>query len=174
MKASHAAALALAVAAGIYMTNRPAKTATSTSEAARVKARQIIQKHEGYRDRVYLDSAGLPTIGYGHLLTKGESYPQGITSMQALALLDRDMRTAVAAVDKGVTVPATDNQRAALISLAFNIGAGAFARSTLLRRLNAGDVAGAADQFAAWNKAGGRVIQGLVNRRAAEKQLFMS
>lgn len=174
MKASHAAGLALAAAAGVYWMNRPAKTATTTSEAARVKARSLIQAWEGFSPTVYRDAAGLPTIGYGHLLTKGETYPQGITRMQALALLDKDMRTAVTAVDKGVTVPTTDNQRAALISLAFNIGAGAFGRSTLLRRLNAGDAAGAADQFAAWNKAGGRVIQGLVNRRAAEKQLFLS
>ena len=72
-----------------------------------------------------------------------------------------------------VLVPLNDNQLAACTSLAYNIGLAAFRGSTLLRKLNDGDYQGAADQFPVWNKAGGRVVQGLVNRRAAERDLFL-
>jgi lysozyme len=77
-------------------------------------------------------------------------------------------------IDAAVTVPLNDEQKAALLSLAWNIGIGNFRGSTLLRVLNTGDYAGAAAHILDWNKAGGRVVQGLVNRRAAEQSLFNS
>ena len=76
------------------------------------------------------------------------------------------------AVAKAVTVPLNQNQYDALTSLAYNIGTGAFQRSTLLRRLNAGDHAGAAEQFGVWVRSGGADSPGLIARRAAERRLF--
>ena len=72
-----------------------------------------------------------------------------------------------------VKVPLTQNQFDALVSLTYNIGTGAFEKSTLLKKLNTGDYQGAADQFTVWNKGGGKVLQGLVNRRAKEKEVFL-
>ena len=138
-------------------------------------AKNIIEQFEGYRLDVYLDSAGLPTVGYGHLITPADGLKPGdhITPQQAEALLEADMRTAVTAVDAGVKVALTENQRAALISFVFNVGAGAFRKSTLLRLLNAGNAAGAADQFLKWDRAGGREVAGLKRRRQAERDLFI-
>lgn len=82
-----------------------------------------------------------------------------------------DLKKFEAAVNK-VTVALNQNQFDALVSLTYNIGTGAFASSTLLKKLNAGDYKGAAAQFDVWNKAGGKRMQGLVNRRSTERKLF--
>lgn len=97
---------------------------------------------------------------------------QTITQQQADDYLRRDVRQFERAVARQVRVPLTQGQFDALVSFAFNLGEGALAQSTLLRLLNAGDYAGAAAQFDRWNKAGGRVLPGLVRRRAAERALF--
>ena len=138
----------------------------------------FIRQKEGFSSTVYLDSAGLPTIGYGHLLSarEADSYPAGISTADAERLLMTDIAPARGAVDSGVKVPLTQNQYTALISFVYNVGTGAFRGSTLLRKLNAGDYAGAALEFQRWNKAtvGGQkvVIAGLTNRRASEAILF--
>lgn len=131
----------------------------------------LIKRWEGLRLQAYLCPAGVWTIGYGHT---GPDVTPGlvITEAYAEALLRQDLRTFEDGVSRLVTAPLTDNQFSALVSLAFNIGLGAFARSTLLRKLNAGDYAGAQAQFHVWNKAGGKVLPGLVNRRAGEAALF--
>jgi lysozyme len=144
-----------------------------------MRATNLIKRWEGKNLDAYQDVAGLWTIGYGHLIKPGEPFfPYGtvrrITEAQATALLEQDMAEARAAVDAGVTVPATDGERAAMVSLAFNIGRAAFLNSTLLRLFNAGDKAGAAAQFDRWVKAGGVTVLGLVNRRAAERREFLS
>lgn len=133
-----------------------------------------IKNHEGFRHNVYNDSAGYPTIGYGHKLTAAErlaglSY---VTEQEAARLLAKDVASAEATVNAAVKVPLTQNQYDALVSFVYNVGGGAFRRSTMLRLLNAGDYSAAAGQFARWNKAGGRVVLGLTNRRLAEAELF--
>jgi lysozyme len=85
-----------------------------------------------------------------------------------------DLKKFEAAVNNAVTVPLNQNQFDALVSLAYNIGTNAFSKSTLVKKLNANDIRGAADQFDVWVNAGGKRMQGLVNRRAKEKALFLS
>lgn len=130
----------------------------------------LIKQFEGLYLKAYRCPAGVPTIGYGH--TAGVSMGQTITQQQADDYLRRDVRQFERAVARLVTVPLTQGQFDALVSFAFNLGEGALAQSTLMRLLNAGDYAGAAAQFDRWNKAGGRVLPGLVRRRAAERALF--
>lgn len=120
----------------------------------------------------YLCPANVWTIGYG--TTEGVRPGLVITQAQAERLLQRDLTKFEDAVNELVRVPLTQNQFDALVSFTYNVGATAFANSTLLRKLNAGDKTGAAGQFQRWNKAGGRVLTGLVRRRADEANLFLS
>ena len=129
----------------------------------------LITRYEELRLNRYTDSAGVPTIGYGHT---GDDLPESITVDQAEAYLRADLADACRAVENYVTVPINDNQYAALVSLVFNIGSGAFQGSTLLRHLNAEEYELASEQFEMWRMAGGERSEGLVRRRAAEQQLF--
>lgn len=139
--------------------------------------RAAIARHEGLRLDPYLDEAGHWTVGYGHKLGPLESRDP-ITHARALELLQEDTESAVNAVNSLVNVPLSQQQFDALVSLAFNIGNGAFRESTLLRLLNDGDYGGAAAQFAVWNKVtrnGVKVVSPiLVTRRAREAELFAS
>ena len=137
----------------------------------------LVMQFEGLSLTAYQDVAGNWTIGYGHLIVPGDPYyPYGsiktITQAQAQALLAQDMATADNCVSQSVTVPLTANQRAALQSFVFNVGCGAFQGSTLLRLLNQGDYSAVPGQLTEWVYAGGQVVQGLVNRRAKEAQVF--
>lgn len=137
----------------------------------------LIKKHEGWRATVYLDAAGKKTIGYGHLILPGETFTR-ITKEQGEALLQADMARIWNAIKGNITRPISDNQKAAIMCFAFNVGASAFNNSTLLKKLNAGDTAGAAAEFMKWNKitvAGVKQeSQGLTNRRKSEQTLFMA
>lgn len=116
---------------------------------------------------------GTLTIGYGH--TGRDVHPgQTITQAEAEALLQADLRTFELAVNNMVTHNITPNQFSALVSFAYNEGAGALHGSTLLRLLNAGDTRGAAAQFGMWVSVDGHVLPGLVERRAKERALFLS
>jgi len=160
----------------LYLLSRTEKGAAVAADivgAVVDKTRELVARFEGLRLAVYKDEAGLDTIGYGHLVKKGESFTV-ISIAQAEALLDADLEPARAAVAKYVAVPVSDNQRAALVSLVFNIGVGAFVASTLLSLLNEYDYQGAAGQFDRWVYAGGKVSKGLQTRRSAEKALFLS
>lgn len=130
----------------------------------------LIKRFEGLRLKAYICPAGVPTIGYG--TTKGVRMGQTITEEEAERLLREDVAVFERGVDEAVKVPLNPNQRAALVSFAYNVGLGAFRTSTLLRLLNKGDYAGAAKQFDRWTKGGGKVLPGLVKRRAAERELF--
>jgi lysozyme len=130
-----------------------------------------IKRHEGLRLEPYDDGAGFLTIGYGHRIRSDEIFDR-ITLARAQELLQDDVRAAENAVNALVSVPLEQNQFDALVSLVFNIGAGAFRRSTLLRLLNNNDRDAAAAQFDRWTRAGGRVLAGLVSRRAAERAMF--
>jgi len=131
---------------------------------------ELIKRFEGFSATAYSDFKGY-SIGYGHLMRAGENL-SNISEEEASELLAGDVAWAERAVAAAVAVPITQNQFDALVSLAFNIGEGAFKRSTLVRLLNDGDYIGAAEQFDRWNKAGGQVNRALVQRRATERALF--
>ena len=135
------------------------------------KGIRAIEGYEGVRLSAYLDSVNVPTIGVGHTL--GVKMGDVITKEQAEEFLRADLEDAEYAVNKYVLMPLNQNQFDALVSFVFNLGAGAFKGSTLLKRLNAGLYKEAADEFLKWNKAGGKVLQGLVNRRVAERAMFL-
>lgn len=132
-----------------------------------------IKREEALRLKPYKDSDGNWTIGYGHKLLPGEWYEQ-ITEQKAEDLLRHDLYIAESAVNSLVKVPLTSNQYDALISFVFNIGVGNFSGSTLLKKLNAGDYAGAAREFPRWKHSGGEVDPILVARRAREQALFVA
>ncbi|MGC5777597.1 lysozyme [Methylobacterium sp. NFXW15] len=132
----------------------------------------LIRQFEGCELHAYKCPAGVLTIGYGHT---GNDVTPGltITAQRAVELLQLDLARFERAVAAALRVPVTANQFSALVSLAYNIGAAALSKSTLIRRLNAGKTQEAADQFVVWNKAGGRVLAGLTRRREAERALFL-
>lgn len=132
----------------------------------------LIKEFEGCELKAYLCPAGVPTIGYGH--TRSAKLGQTISQADADALLREDLADSEDAVDQLVTAPISDDQFSALVSFVFNVGMGAFERSTLLSMLNAN--AGAdtvAAQFLRWNKANGEELPGLTRRRHAERALFL-
>ena len=132
----------------------------------------LVKEFEGCRLDAYLCPAGVPTIGYGH--TFAVEMGQTIGEAEADALLRKDLKDAEESVDLLVAVPINDNQFSALSSFVFNVGSGAFGRSTMLSMLNAN--AGAeivAAQFLRWNKANGEELPGLTRRRHAERALFL-
>ena len=136
----------------------------------------LICGFEGKRLVAYDDGVGVWTIGFGTTI-----YPNGIkvkkgdvcTESQAKEYMAHDLKKFELAVNCAVNIPLNQNQFDALVSLAYNIGTGAFNKSTLVKKLNAGDIRGAADQFDVWVNAGGKRMQGLVNRRAKEKEVFL-
>ena len=137
----------------------------------------LICGFEGKRLVAYDDGVGVWTIGFGTTI-----YPNGIkvkkggtcTEAQAKSYMAHDLKKFEQAVNGAVNIPLNQNQFDALVSLAYNIGTGAFNKSTLVKKLNAGDIRGAADQFDVWVNAGGKRMQGLVNRRAREKALYLA
>ena len=144
----------------------------------RISAQGIKQlvSEEGLRLEPYNDSAGHATVGIGHLIHFGPvtqadvSRFQGFTEAGAIALLAQDLRPREQFVEDAVTVALGQNEFDALVSLVFNIGTGAFAKSTVLRQLNAGARQAAADAFLLWVKGGA----GLADRRRRERELFLT
>ncbi len=132
----------------------------------------LIKRSEGFREHVYRDVAGFPTIGYGHLLRLNESFPNGIAEPQATSILATDVQQAEQAVSRLVKVALTQGQFDALVDFCFNLGAGRLAGSTLLRELNAGNHDTAAQQLLSWDHAAGVVNTGLKARREAELKLW--
>jgi lysozyme len=136
---------------------------------------EMVKKWEGFRHHAYLCPANVWTVGYGTTRLPG-GRPIGpadtMTQGEAEEALRHDMRRFAAAVDRLITVPLAEHERAALISWTYNVGEGALEKSTLRRKLNAGDRAGAAAEFRRWNQSGGRILSGLVRRRADEEALF--
>ena len=132
---------------------------------------ELLKQAEGLRLTAYKDPVGIWTIGYGS--TRNVKPGMRISAEEAEQLLKMDLWRFERAVEVLVKVPLTDNQFSALVSFAYNVGEGALAKSTLLRKLNAGDYKGAAKEFGRWVKAGGTTLPGLVRRRKAEMQLFL-
>ena len=130
----------------------------------------LVKAYEGLRLESYQDSGGVWTIGYGHTRSAG---PGDIISAQrAERLLESDLMAAEQAVERLVKVPLTDNQFSALVSFVFNLGERAFAKSTLLRKLNEGGYGLVPACLKSWIFDNGRVLPGLVKRRAAEAALW--
>jgi lysozyme len=140
----------------------------------------FIAEWEGEVLHTYHDEAGVLTIGIGHALRPGESFPDGITHEQALEILSHDVASAESAVNGHVTVDLAQNQFDACVSFAFNCGGYAFAHSSVCADVNRGDLDAAAQAFLLWDKrrdpATGTLVvdQGLLNRRKAEASLFQS
>lgn len=132
---------------------------------------ELIKEFEGFRANAYLCPAGVPTIGYGE--TQGVKLGMTTTEPEAAAKLEKRYDEFEAGVLKNVKVTVTENQLGALVSFAYNLGVGNLQRSTLIKLLNAGDYTGAANEFGKWTMAAGKVLPGLVRRRAAEKALFL-
>lgn len=137
---------------------------------------KLLEQFEGLRLEAYLDSANIYTIGYGTI-----KYPNGskikkgdkVTKAQAKQYKLHDLKEFENTVNTSVNVQLSQNQYDALVSLSYNIGSGAFKNSTLLKKLNDSDYKGAAEQFLVWNKVNSKRVQGLVNRREAERNLFL-
>ena len=137
----------------------------------------FIAKEEAFRERPYLCSAGVWTIGFGTTFyedgTPVKEDDKSIDRHEAFRLLKSKVKTEFD-INKDVTVELTQNQFDALTSFAYNVGMGAFRSSTLLKKLNNGDYIGVSNEFERWNKSKGKVMPGLVSRRAREKELFLS
>jgi len=131
----------------------------------------LIKSFEGLRLQAYQDSVGVWTIGYG--ATRGVKAGMTITMDQAERMLVNDVQRFEPDLDRLVKVPLNQSQWDALMSFVYNLGAANLESSTLLKLLNQKDYASAADQFQRWNRAGGKVLQGLVARRAAERAMFL-
>jgi lysozyme len=142
---------------------------------------QHLLRYEAVRTDMYLDPAGLPTIGIGHLLTKDElssgkirmgtervRWRDGITFEDAMSLFSQDIAPAEEAINNLVTVTLTQTQFDTMVSFVFNVGVGAFARSTLLKKLNVGDHAEVPTQLARWVYSNGTRLAVLVARRNEE------
>ena len=130
----------------------------------------LIKEFEGIKLKSYRCPAGVLTIGYGHT---GDVYEDQIIDLcEAEEILRQDLEKFEDAVSDAVTVTLNQNQFDALVSFTYNVGAGAFRKSTLLKLLNQNKHAEAAEQFLRWNKACGMVLAGLTRRRLAEKELF--
>lgn len=149
------------------------------------EGRALLAEWEGKRNAVYSDSAGLPTIGVGHLLTRDElasgkililgmatKYHEGLSDLEVDKLLSQDLAGAEGAVNCGVEAPLNQHQFDALVSFVFNVGRQAFYGSTLRKALNHKKYLEVPTQLKRWNRSGGKVIEGLVNRRDNEIKLF--
>lgn len=137
----------------------------------------LIKEFEGFRAEAYVDPVGILTIGYGTTSAAGVGITvkmgMRISEAQAEGYLAAALDKFAAHVRPLIKVPVNENEWAAFMSLAYNIGPGAFGKSSALRKFNALDKTGAADAILLWNKAGEKVLRGLTRRREAERMLFL-
>ncbi|GHB90078.1 lysozyme [Providencia stuartii] len=127
---------------------------------------------EGVEHKPYKDVVGVLTVCYGH--TGADIIPtKTYSESECLALLEKDLSKVRKGVDPLIKVDIDDNTRAAIYSFAYNVGTGAFARSTMLKKLNAGDIAGACNELKRWTYAGGKEWKGLITRREIENAVCL-
>lgn len=156
------------------------KVKAPTAKPIPAQALQLIREFEGFQELAYIDTDGTPVIGYGLSKINGKQVQIGdsISTSQAEAALKSQLQVIRQTIESEVKVKLNDNQLSALTSLAFNAGVDSLKKSTLLRKLNAKDYTGAANEFLRWDKAnvGGRLLslEGLARRRQAERTLFLT
>ena len=142
-----------------------------------VEGLNLIKRFEGVRNRPYRCSAGLWTVGVGHLIGDGKSLPESwdrtFTEEEINALLVRDLSRFERGVGMYIKVPLRQHEYDALCSFAFNLGLGTLQRSTLRQKINRNDKEGAAKEILKYCRAGGKIIKGLQKRREAEYQMFL-
>ena len=140
-----------------------------------MRGKELIKSFEGFRAIAYICPAGVPTIGYGTTRINGSRVKEGmkITSDEAEVFLEQDLKVFEDAINHNVLVEINQNQFDALVSFVYNVGIANFKKSTLLKKLNKGDYEEASNQLLRWTRAGGKVLNGLVRRREAEKELFL-
>jgi lysozyme len=134
---------------------------------------ECIKEYESFSAKPYTCPAGKLTIGYGHVILPGESFTE-ITEEEGGVILANDVKEAESAVAALVTVPLSEMQYSAIVSLVFNIGRGNFAKSTLLKCLNQGRFYLAGNEFIRWSYAGVNRMAGLYARRRTEKIIFLA
>lgn len=144
-------------------------TRSTQGVAALTATLAFIGSWEGLRLDAYRDVVGVPTICYGE--TKGVKLGQSRTKAQCDDMLMSRVAEFEVELDKCLTVSVPTDTKIAFVSWAYNVGSTAACKSTLVRKANAGDIAGACNELPRWNKAGGRTLKGLVNRRSAEQKL---
>lgn len=137
--------------------------------------KKLIKEFEGFRATAYLCPAGVWTVGYGTTRIGGKPVKDGtkITTEEAETFLEQDLKRFEDGVNRLVQVEITQNQFDALVSFVYNLGIGSLQKSTLLKKLNAGLFAEAAEQFLKWDKSDGKSLPGLARRRKAERDLFL-
>lgn len=148
------------------------KIVTSLGGGAIAIAAAVIPSLEGVEHKPYQDVVGVWTVCYGHTgddIIKGKTY----TEAECQALLNKDLRNVANQIDPLIKRPIPDTTRAALYSFTYNVGAGAFRQSTLLKKINAGDTVGACNELRRWTYAGGKQWKGLMNRREIERDVCL-
>lgn len=137
----------------------------------------MIKHHEGVRLDPYQCPAGLWTVGVGHLIGNGKSLPEDWNKKFTMKEVDNILADDLIRFENGInrltSVSLTQGQFDALVSFSFNVGLGNYQASTLRAKLNRGDYEGASNEFPKWRRGGGRVLPGLVKRRADERNLFL-
>ncbi|RIB03217.1 Glycoside Hydrolase Family 24 protein [Gigaspora rosea] len=139
---------------------------------------KFIKEQEGFEPNFYTDSAGKKTIGYGHNCDanadpqKCKQIRAPISREQGEVILKRDLVEKEACVTELTKIKINPDQFSALVSFAYNLGCPYYKSTSLLKKLNSGDIKGAANEFRLYNKSGGKITNGLVKRREAERVLF--
>ncbi len=169
----------LATASPFHNSTRPNMNTPKTQQAE-MMAKKILKEFEGFRGKVYRDSAKIPTIGYGHTAYAGDPNPnkiKTITRKEAEKVLDRDIANVRRQIAKKLKVPLNEHQLAAIISFVFNVGIGAANKSGVFRTIRRGDFEAVPNRLARWNKIteNGKLkpLRGLTRRRTKEAELFM-
>lgn len=150
---------------------------TSMTSSDLDQAVSLICSFEGFRNQPYADVTGTPTVGYGSTYWHGQrvtlTSPESVTEGEARQVVAADAGIVLTALKSSVRASLAPNQWAALTSFAYNVGLPACLGSTLVRLINEGQLDKAADQFLLWDMSKGQIIQGLLNRRKAERALFL-
>ena len=138
----------------------------------------LVKEFEGFRAKAYKCPAGVWTIGYGTTAAADVGITPSVGMTISKSDAEKYLHAALAKfadqIAPSITTPINENEFGAFVSLAYNVGSGAFKKSSALRSFNAGDKEGAAKAILLWNKAGGKVLNGLTRRREAERKLFLT
>lgn len=133
----------------------------------------LVVAWEGYKTEVYLDPVGIPTVCYGHVTPSNIPVGKSFSNEACHQILYSDLKIASDTVDRYVTVPLKENEKAAFVSFVFNVGADKFRKSTLLKLINTGRITDACHELPRWVYAKGKKLNGLVKRRQAEMRLCL-